>query len=66
MVDIALISVKASEKKTENRLQIAARSSARESQLELGYLTFVEGTHEGLEVPNVIRERFDTEKLPVR
>ena len=45
MVDNALISVKASEKKTENRLQIAARSSAREPQFELRYLTFVYSTH---------------------
>lgn len=59
MVDIALISVKASEKKTENRLQIAARSSAREPQFELGYLTFVDCTHEGLEVPDIIWKWFD-------
>ena len=66
MVDNALISVRSSEKKTENRLQTAARSSAREPQFKLRYLTFVDCTHEGLEVPNVIRERFDTEKLSVR
>lgn len=65
MVYNALISVKVSEKKTENKLLTAARSSARESQLELGYLTFVDGTHEGLEVPDIIWERFDTEKLSV-
>lgn len=66
MVDIALIRLKASEKKTENKLLIAARSSSREPQFELRYLTFVYCTHEGLEVPDVIREWFDTEKLAVR
>lgn len=59
MADNALISVKASEKKTENRLQIAAISSSREPQFELRYLTFVYSMHEGLDVPYIIWKWFD-------
>lgn len=46
MVDNALISVKAREKKTESKLQISVISSSREPQFELRYLTFVERMHE--------------------